>query len=220
MQNKLIIAVPKGRILEEVIPLFKKAGVIPEDEFFDSKSRLLRFTTNMPNVDIIRVRSFDVVTFVAFGAAAIGVAGSDVITEFDNNEVYSLLDLEIGKCRMSVAATKDLIKEEDPSRWSHIRVATKYPKTTKEYFAKRGVQTECVKLNGAMELAPRLGLCRRIVDLVSTGATLKSNGLEEVEKIADISSRLIVNRTALKTRGDEINQIVESFKEAVDAKTR
>lgn len=220
MQNKLIIAVPKGRILEEVIPLFKKAGVIPEDEFFDSKSRLLRFTTNMPNVDIIRVRSFDVVTFVAFGAAAIGVAGSDVITEFDNNEVYSLLDLEIGKCRMSVAATKDLIKEEDPSRWSHIRVATKYPKTTKEYFAKKGVQTECVKLNGAMELAPKLGLCRRIVDLVSTGATLKSNGLEEVEKIADISSRLIVNRTALKTRGDEINQIVESFKEAVDVTER
>lgn len=220
MSDKLIIAVPKGRILEEVIPLFKKAGVMPEDEFFDSKSRLLRFKTNMSNLDIIRVRSFDVVTFVAFGAAAIGVAGSDVITEFDNNEVYSLLDLEIGKCRMSVAATKDLIKEEDPSRWSHIRVATKYPKTTKEYFAKKGVQTECVKLNGAMELAPKLGLCRRIVDLVSTGATLKSNGLEEVEKIADISSRLIVNRTALKTRGDEINQIVESFKEAVNAPTR
>jgi ATP phosphoribosyltransferase len=220
MQNKLIIAVPKGRILEEVIPLFKKAGVMPEDEFFDSKSRLLRFKTNLSNVDIIRVRSFDVVTFVAFGAAAIGVAGSDVITEFDNNEVYSLLDLEIGKCRMSVAATKNLIKEEDPSRWSHIRVATKYPKTTKEYFAKKGVQTECVKRNGAMELAPKLGLCRRIVDLVSTGATLKSNGLEEVEKIADISSRLIVNRTALKTRGDEINQIVESFKEAVDATTK
>lgn len=218
MHNKLIIAVPKGRILEEVIPLFKKTGIVPEEEFFDSKSRLLRFNTNIQHLDIIRVRSFDVVTFVAFGAAAIGVAGSDVITEFDNNEVYSLLDLEIGKCRMSVAATNDLIKEEDPSCWSHIRVATKYPKTTKEYFAKKGVQTECIKLNGAMELAPKLGLCRRIVDLVSSGATLKSNGLEEIEKIADISSRLIVNRTALKTRVDEINQIVEGFREAVNGK--
>jgi ATP phosphoribosyltransferase len=215
MSDKLIIAVPKGRILKELIPVFEKAGIVPKKEFFDPDSRLLRFETNKSNVDIIRVRSFDAVTFVAFGAAAIGVAGSDVVTEFDNNEVYSLLDLGIGKCRMSVAATKGLIKEEDPSRWSHIRVATKYPRTTKDFFAKRGVQTECVKLNGAMELAPKLGLCRRIVDLVSTGATLKSNGLEEVEKIADISSRLIINRTSLKTRGDEINEIVESFKGAI-----
>ncbi|PIR37484.1 MAG: ATP phosphoribosyltransferase [Alphaproteobacteria bacterium CG11_big_fil_rev_8_21_14_0_20_39_49] len=215
MPDKLIIAVPKGRILEELMPLFDKAGIVPEKEFFDSNTRLLRFTTNKSNFDIIRVRSFDVVTFVAFGAAAIGVAGSDVITEFDNDEVYSLLDLGIGKCRMSVAATKGLVKEEDPSRWSHIRVATKYPRTTKEFFAEKGVQTECVKLNGAMELAPKLGLCRRIVDLVSTGATLKSNGLEEIEKIADISSRLIVNRTALKTLGSEINEIVDGFKGAI-----
>jgi len=218
MSEKLIIAVPKGRILEELLPLFNKAGIVPEDEFFDPKSRLLRFNTNKNNIDIIRVRSFDVVTFVAFGAASIGVAGSDVVMEFDSNDVYSLLDLEIGKCRMSVAATKGLIKEEDPSRWSHIRVATKYPRITKEFFAQRGVQTECVKLNGAMELAPKLGLCRRIVDLVSTGATIKSNGLEEVEKITDVSSRLIVNRTALKTRNNEINEIVEGFKGAIDGK--
>ena len=215
MPDKLIIAVPKGRILKELMPLFDKAGIVPEEEFFDSNSRLLRFKTNKTNLDIIRVRSFDVVTFVAFGAAAIGVAGSDVISEFDNNEVYSMLDLGIGKCRMSVAATKGLIKEEDPSRWSHIRVATKYPRITKEFFAEKGVQTECVKLNGAMELAPKLGLCRRIVDLVSTGDTLKSNGLEEVEKIAEVSSRLIVNRTAFKTLGNEVNDVVESFKGAI-----
>jgi ATP phosphoribosyltransferase len=215
MSDKLIIALPKGRILEELVPLLKKADIKPEDEFFNSKTRLLRFATNRKNLDIIRVRSFDVVTFVAFGAAALGVAGSDVIDEFDNDEVYSPLDLGIGKCRMSIAATKDLLKEEDPSRWSHIRVATKYPRTTKEYFAKRGVQTECIKLNGAMELAPQLGLCRRIVDLVSSGETLKSNGLQEIEKISDVSSRLIVNRTALKTRSDEVNEIIKKFKGAV-----
>ena len=211
MSKKLIIAVPKGRILDELLPLFEAAGIIPEKEFFDHNSRLLRFITNKENLDIIRVRSFDVATFVAFGAAAIGVAGSDVIDEFDNDDVYSMLDLNIGKCRMSVAATKGLVQKEDPSRWSHIRVATKYPKTTKEYFAKKGVQTECIKLSGAMELAPQLGLCRRIVDLVSTGNTLKSNGLEEVEKIADVSSKLIVNRTAMKTRLDEVDEIVAGF---------
>jgi ATP phosphoribosyltransferase len=216
MSDKLIIAVPKGRILKELVPLLASAGIEPEAEFFDHKSRLLRFKTNKKNLDIVRVRSFDVVTFVAFGATAIGIAGSDVIDEFDNDEIYSPLDLGIGKCRMSVAATKGLLSEEDPSRWSHIRVATKYPRTTKEFFAKKGVQTECIKLNGAMELAPQLGLCRRIVDLVSTGETLKSNGLEEVEKISDVSSRLIVNRTALKTRSDEVSEIIKGFRRAVD----
>lgn len=215
MSAPLIIAVPKGRILDELLPLFSGAGIVPEQEFFNENSRLLRFKTNRPLVDMVRVRSFDVATFVAFGAAAIGVAGSDVIDEFDSEEIYSPLDLGIGKCRMSVAATQDLLNEEDPARWSHIRVATKYPKTTKEFFAKKGVQTECIKLNGAMELAPQLGLCRRIVDLVSSGATLKSNGLVEVEKIADVSSRLIVNRTALKTRADEVNGLIRGFKETL-----
>ncbi|MCE3232393.1 MAG: phosphoribosyltransferase [Rickettsiaceae bacterium] len=218
MSDKLIIALPKGRILEELTPLLKKTGVEPEAEFFNPKTRLLRFSTNKKNLDIVRVRSFDVATFVAFGAASIGIAGSDVIDEFANDEIYSPLDLGIGKCRMSVAATRGLLQEEDPSRWSHIRVATKYPRTTKEHFAKRGVQTECIKLNGAMELAPQLGLCRRIVDLVSTGETLKSNGLEEVEKISDVSSRLIVNRTALKTRCDEVNDLIKGFKEAVNGR--
>ena len=166
----------------------------------------------LKNLKIIRVRSFDVATFVAFGAAHVGVAGNDVLLEFDYPEIYAPLDLNIGHCRISVAELVDLSKNDDPSQWSHVRVATKYPNLTAKYFAKRGVQAECIKLNGAMELAPSLGLCRRIVDLVSSGATLKANGLVEVEKILDITSRFIVNRTAFKTRSTEISQILDNVR--------
>lgn len=193
----------------------KKAGIIPEAEFFDKNSRLLQFKTNYDNIEIIRVRSFDVVTFVAFGAAAIGIAGSDVVAEFDSQEIYTPLNLGIGKCRMSVAATRDIAQGEDMSRWSHVRVATKYPHITQKYFAEHGIQAECIKLSGAIELAPRLGLCRRIVDLVSSGRTLQENGLVEIEKIADVTSCLIVNRTSLKTRTDEINAIIAAFRGVV-----
>jgi len=215
MSEKLIIAVPKGRILEELSPLMEHSGIVPEDEFFDKNSRLLQFKTNHKNIDIIRVRSFDVATFVAFGAASIGVAGSDVVAEFDSGEIYAPLSLNIGKCRMSIAATKDIAEHEDISRWSHVRVATKYPNTTRKYFSEHGIQAECIKLSGAMELAPKLGLCRRIVDLVSSGRTLQENGLVEIEKIADVVSGLIVNRTAFKTRSNEINDIIEAFRRAV-----
>ena len=213
----MILAVPKGRILKELLPLMKSAGVEPEESFFDEKCRQLRFATNVDYLELIRVRSFDVPTFVAFGAAHLGVAGSDVIMEFDYPEIYSPVDLDIGHCRMSVAAPTTLLENEDPSQWSHIRVATKYPKITQKHFSARGVQAECIKLNGAMELAPNLGLCRRIVDLVSSGDTLKANGLAEVEKILEISSRFIVNRAAMKTRPAEINQWIRSFQEAVNA---
>ena len=216
MSDKLILAVPKGRILEELLPLLNKANIIPEDAFFDKKSRLLQFKTNRENLDIVRVRSFDVATFVAFGATAMGIAGKDVLDEFDNEEVYSPLDLGIGKCRISVAAEKGLNDREDLSSLSHVKVATKYPKITKKYFAEKGIQAECIKLSGAMELAPKLGLCKRIVDLVSTGKTLESNGLEEIETIYEISSCFIVNRTAFKTRSDEINEIMESLKGALN----
>lgn len=212
MAEKIIIAVPKGRIWDELAPLMEKAGIKPEEAFFDKNSRLLQFKTNRKNLEIIRVRSFDVATFVAFGAASIGVAGSDVVAEFDSPEIYAPLNLGIGKCRMSIAATRDIAENEDISRWSHVSVATKYPNTTRKYFATRGIQAECIKLSGAMELAPTLGLCGRIVDLVSSGKTLKENGLIEVEKIADVSSCMIVNRTAFKTCGDEINPIIEAFK--------
>jgi ATP phosphoribosyltransferase len=214
--EKLVLALPKGRISEEVVPLLEKAGIIPEEAFFNKKSRLLRFSTNLAHLDIIRVRSFDVPTFVAFGAASCGISGSDVLTEFDNPEIYAPLDLGIARCRISVAEKKEEALRDHPSQWSHVRIATKYPSTTKRYFAARGVQAECIKLNGAMELAPNLGLCRLIVDLVDSGRTLEENGLIEVEKIADVSSYFIINRTALKTRNVEIQDILTRFEKAVN----
>ncbi len=217
VQTPLILALPKGRILKEVLPLLDRAGIVPEPSFADDRSRQLRFSTNVPGLDIIRVRSFDVATFVAFGAAQLGVAGSDVLMEFDSPEIYAPLDLGIGHCRLSVAEPADMVSEDDPATWSHVRVATKYPEITRRHFARRGVQAECIKLNGAMELAPSLGLCERIVDLVSTGATLKANGLVEVELIANVSSRLVVNRAAWKTRPREIGMWIERFHGAVHA---
>ncbi len=213
----LILALPKGRILTELAPLLARAGIAPDDELHDESSRRLRFATNYRELDIIRVRSFDVATFVAFGAAHLGVAGNDVLMEFDYPELYAPVDLRIGRCRLSVAAPRTLARRDDPARWSHIRVATKYPAVTRRHFAARGVQAECIKLNGAMELAPNLGLCRRIVDLVSTGATLAANDLVEIETIAEVSSRLIVNRAALKTRPREVNAWIERFREAAHA---
>ncbi|GAA0598436.1 ATP phosphoribosyltransferase [Caenispirillum bisanense] len=217
-RESLVIALPKGRILEECMPLVRAVGIVPEPAFDDPKSRQLRFATNHPHIDIVRVRSFDVATFVAFGAAHLGVAGNDVLMEFNYSELYAPLDLDIGHCRLSVAEPVDLSGEDDPAKWSHVRVATKYPETTKRHFARRGVQAECIKLNGAMELAPALGLCRRIVDLVSTGSTLKANGLVEVEHICDVTSRLVVNRTALKTRPEELGGWIEKFREVVNAR--
>jgi ATP phosphoribosyltransferase len=218
--DPIVLALPKGRILKEVMPLLKLAGIKPEPAFADEEARQLQFATNVPELSIIRVRSFDVATFVAFGAAQLGVAGNDVIMEFEYPELYAPLDLKVGRCRISVAESAELAGHDDPSRWSHVRVATKYPEITKRYFAARGVQAECIKLNGALELAPKLGLCRRIVDLVSTGRTLKENGLVEVEKIADVTSRLIVNRAAVKTRPVEINRWIGKFGEAVEAYAR
>jgi ATP phosphoribosyltransferase len=216
----IILAVPKGRIASEVAPLFARLGLEPEPAFADPESRQLRFSTNDPKLAIIRVRSFDVATFVAFNAAQLGICGRDVLMEFDYPEIYAPLDLGIGKCRLAVAEPADLVKRDEPQRWSHVRVATKYPEITKRYFAERGVQAECIKLSGAMELAPGLGLCRRIVDLVSTGATLKANGLVEIERIADITSRLIVNRAALKTRPEDVGRWIERFKVAAEELSR
>jgi len=213
----LVLALPKGRILGEVVPLLKRAGVEIEREFANEDSRQLRFGTNHPGLDVVRVRNFDVATFVAFGAAHLGIAGNDVLMEFEYPEIYVPLDLKVGRCRLVVAAPQELVGQDDPTRWSRVRVATKYPEITRRHFAARGVQAECIKLSGAMELAPSLGLCRRIVDLVQTGATLKANGLVEIERIADITSRLIVNRAALKTRPQDIRGWIDRFREAADA---
>ncbi len=211
--DKLVLALPKGRILAEVMPLLSRLGLEPEPAFADKDARQLRFTTNEPGLDIIRVRSFDVATFVAFGAAELGIAGRDVLLEFDYPEVYAPIDLDIGHCRISVAESRLFSEDDDPASWSHIRVATKYPAITHRHFAERGVQAECIKLNGALELAPGMGLCRRIVDLVSTGGTLAANDLVEIETIAEVSSHLIVNRTASKTRPREISRWVERFRD-------
>lgn len=215
LTSPMIFALPKGRIYEELAPVLAKVGIVPEADFFDEKSRALKFATNIEGLSIIRVRAFDVATFVAYGAAQIGVAGSDVIEEFNYPDLYAPLDLGIGRCRLSVAEPDSLAASDDPTRWSHVRIATKYPNLTSRYFAKRGVQAECIHLNGAMELAPAIGLSERIVDLVSSGATLKANGLVEVERIMDVSSRFIVNRTAYKTRHGDIGPLLDAFKEAV-----
>jgi ATP phosphoribosyltransferase len=213
----LILALPKGRILGEVLPVVRRAGIEIESAFDDPDSRQLRFATNHDGLDIIRVRNFDVATFVAFGAAHLGVAGNDVLMEFDYPEIYAPLDLKVGHCRLVVAAPAEDARREDPQRWSHVQIATKYPEITRRHFAERGVQAECIKLNGAIELAPAMGLSRQIVDLVQTGSTLRANGLVEIERIADISSRFIVNRAALKTRAEAVTGWLERFREAADA---
>lgn len=211
MTRPLIIAVPKGRILEEALPLLARVGIEPEAAFHDKKSRALRFATNRPDTSIIRVRAFDVATFVAHGAAQVGIVGSDVIDEFDYSELYAPVDLGIGRCRLSVAEPVGLAVE-DQAAMSHVRVATKYPHLTARHFEAQGIQAECVKLNGAMELAPSLGLSRRIVDLVSSGDTLRANGLVETSVIMQISARLVVNRAAFKMRAEELVPLVEQFR--------
>jgi ATP phosphoribosyltransferase len=213
----IVIAVPKGRILSEALPLLAAAGIVPEPAFGDENSRALRFRTEDPGIELIRVRAFDVATFVAHGAAQLGIVGSDVLAEFDYPELYAPVDLDIGHCRLSVAEPAELAARDDPRGWSHVRVATKYPHVTAQHFARRGVQAECIKLNGAMELAPTLGLAARIVDLVSSGRTLKENGLVEVEPIMAVSARLVVNRAAMKTRA-HVFPLVEAFRAAVGKK--
>ncbi len=211
----LILAVPKGRILREAAPMLARAGIVPDRGFADEGDRRLRFPTDNPALDLVRVRSFDVATFVAFGAAQIGICGADVLMEFDYPELYAPVDLGIGRCRVSVAEPVDAAAGDDPRRWSQVRVATKYPNLSRRHFAARGVHAEIVHLNGAMELAPGLGISRLIVDLVQTGSTLRANGLVEVEPIAAVTSRLVVNRTALKTDPERIMALVERIRAAV-----
>lgn len=210
--SKIIIAIPRGRIIKELKKILLKTSFAPEEELFDNKSRKLTFLSKNKEINYIKVRAFDACTFVAFGAAHIGIAGEDVIKEFDYSEIYAPLELNIGHCRLSVAALKTLLKKEDPKTWSNIRVATKYPNISKEYFANKGIQVEAIKLNGSMELAPSLNMCRRIVDLVSTGATLKANGLKEIDEIMKIQSKLIINRSAFKTNNKKIQSIMNEIK--------
>ncbi|TYC86846.1 ATP phosphoribosyltransferase [Novosphingobium sp. BW1] len=211
MPIPLTFAVPKGRILDEALPLMARARVVPDAEFHDKKSRALSFACENSDMRLIRVRAFDVATFVAHGAAQVGIVGSDVVEEFNYPDLYAPVDLDIGHCHLSVAEIKG---EQTDTLPSHLRVASKYPNLTRRHFEQLGVQAEVVKLNGAMELAPTLGLSSRIVDLVSTGRTLKENGLIETSKILDISARLIVNRAALKT-DERVAALIDAFRAAV-----
>ncbi|RVT95279.1 ATP phosphoribosyltransferase [Rhodovarius crocodyli] len=210
----LIMALPKGRILKELLPLLERAGLAPAPDCYEESSRRLRFETADANVEVIRVRSFDVATFVAHGAAHLGVAGGDVLDEFDYKELYAPLDLGIGRCRVSVAEPVGA-EPLDTARLSRISVATKYPNIARRHYAAKGVQAEIIHLNGAMELAPSMGLARVIVDLVQTGGTLKANGLAETEVISEITSKLIVNRGALKTMPDEMGALLARFRGAI-----
>ncbi len=211
--KKMILAVPKGRILKELNLVLTKANILVENEFFDNSSRKLLFKTNIEFLDIIKVRSFDVATFVAFGAAQIGVVGDDVLKEFEYSEVNSVLDLRIGKCKLSVAHKKDFKKKEENN--GYLMVATKYKNTVTNYYANKGVRAECIKLNGAIELAPKLGICSTIVDLVSSGKTLKENNLKEDEVLLKITSKLIVNKIAFKLNNDKVSLIISRFKKAL-----
>jgi len=213
--QKIIIAVPRGRIIEECKNILNKTSFPPNPELFDENSRKLTFDSADPSIDFIKVRAFDVCTFVAFGASQIGIAGDDVVQEFSYSEVYAPLDLNIGHCRLSIAASQTLLEREDPSTWSNIRIATKYPNLAKNFYAEKGIQVEAIKLNGSLELAPSLSMCRRIVDLVSTGKTLEENGLKEVEKIMDVQSKLIINRSAYKTKTKKIEFVIESFRKVI-----
>jgi ATP phosphoribosyltransferase len=208
MSRPLIFAVPKGRILDEALPLMALAGVVPEAGFHDKANRALSFDCEGSDTRIIRVRAFDVATFVAHGAAQAGIVGSDVVEEFAYPDLYAPVDLDIGHCRLSVAEPAG---QAEAARVSHLRVASKYPNLTRRHFERQGIQAEVVKLNGAMELAPGLGLASRIVDLVSSGQTLKDNGLVETSTILQISARLIVNRAALKTDA-RVGELVERFR--------
>lgn len=209
MSERLTFAVPKGRILDEALPLMARVGVVPESAFHDKDNRSLTFATTRDDMRLIRVRAFDVATFVAYGAAQLGIVGSDVIEEFDYADLYAPVDLDIGHCHLALAEPSEGAASALGA--SHLRVATKYPNVTRRHFEARGIQAECVKLNGAMEIAPALGLAGRIVDLVSSGRTLADNGLVETGRIMDITARLIVNRAALKT-DPRVADLVEAFR--------
>lgn len=208
MANTLTIALSKGRILKETLPLLKKADIIPSEDIFSS--RKLIFDTNRENIKLVILRATDVPTYVEHGVADFGVAGKDVLMEANTTNVYELLDLEISKCRLMTAGVVGAALPD-----GRLKVASKFTKTAKAYFAKQGIQADVVKLYGAMELAPIMGLADLIVDIVDTGNTLKANGLEARDLIADISTRLIVNKAAYKTKYEQIQPIMEILQAAI-----
>lgn len=216
-ESQLTIALTKGRIMEETLPLLEAANIRPLDDI--RKSRKLLFATNHPDVRLLLLRGSDVTTYVRYGTADIGVAGKDMLMEygresaelFSDQGIYELLDLKIAKCRLMTAGKKD----SQPVRDRRIRVATKFVNVAKAYYAEKGIQADIIKLYGAMELAPVLGLADEIVDIVDTGNTLLANGLEPWDDIAEISSRLIVNKASMKMKHARIKALVDSIAAAV-----
>ena len=214
MSTVLNIALSKGRILEEGLPLLERAGIRPSENPLQSRKLIL--DTNLPGVKLTIIRAADVPTYVQFGAADLGIAGKDVLMEYEGDGLYELLDLKIARCRMMVAEPKSLASRDDPDSWTRLRIATKYVKTTQRHFAAKGIQTDIIKLYGSMELAPLVGLSDRIVDLVDTGNTLKANGLAEVEHIADISAWLVANRASMKMKQQALKSLVDKLEQAVE----
>jgi len=205
MNDLITIAIPKGRILQESVALFGKIGISCSELLSDT--RKLIFENREQRMRYMIVRATDVPTYVEYGCADLGIVGKDTLLE-QEKDLYEPLDLKFGYCRMVVAEPAELSRNDDPAGWTSIRIATKYPNFTERYFTGKGVQVEIIKLYGSIELAPLVGLSERIVDLVSTGETLKQNGLVEVETIAEITTRLIVNRASLKTRHKRITEII------------
>jgi ATP phosphoribosyltransferase len=213
MNATLNIALSKGRILEESLPLLERAGIRPAEN--PNKSRKLILDTNLPEVKLTIIRAADVPTYVQFGAADLGVAGKDVLMEYDGDGLYELMDLRIARCRLMVAEPVSLASHDDPRSWTRLRIATKYVNITQRHFAAKGIQTDIIKLYGSMELAPLVGLSDRIVDLVDTGNTLKANGLAEVEHIADISAWLVANKASMKMKQQALKDLVGRLAQAV-----
>ncbi|WP_350283391.1 ATP phosphoribosyltransferase [Nitrosomonas sp.] len=209
----ITIALSKGRIFEDTIPFLKAAGIVPSDD--PDSSRKLIIGTNRPDVRLVMVRATDVPTYVQYGAADLGVAGKDVLLEHDGIGLYQPLDLKIARCRMMVAVRDDYDYASAVFRGARLRVATKYVKTARNHFAAKGMHVDLIKLYGSMELAPLVGLADAIVDLVSTGSTLKANRLQAIEEIMPISARLIVNQAALKLKNTAIQPLLETFSAAV-----
>ncbi|BCA78597.1 MAG: ATP phosphoribosyltransferase [Desulfuromonadales bacterium] len=217
MSDTITFALPKGRIMKDSMALFSQIGITcPEME---EGSRKLIFENRESRFRFMAVRATDVPTYVEYGCADVGVVGKDTLLE-QGKDLYEPLDLKFGYCRMVVAEPKELQREDDPANWSNIRVATKYPNITERYFASKGVQVELIKLYGSIELAPLVGLSERIVDLVSTGATLRENGMVEVETITEVTTRLIVNRASLKTKHQRITQIIEGLEKIIGDEAR
>lgn len=214
MTETLTIALSKGRILDDTLPMLAAAGIEPLDD--PRTSRKLIFDTNQPDIRLVIIRAADVPTFVEFGAADLGVAGKDVLMEHDG-DLFELLDLGIAPCRLMVAEPADMAANDDPASWSRLRIATKYVKTARRFFAAKGIQTEIIKLYGSMELAPLVGLADRIVDLVDTGNTMRANNLVEVEHIADISSWLVGNTASMKLKHDRMQKAIAAIAAALDS---